>query len=81
MLAGHKPMQETPQASIEVTSRVFDYKKFGDWLQPAKLAQKMAGGEQTITITSVSYEPIPDREFDPPAEIKALLKQPPAKPN
>jgi hypothetical protein len=79
LLAGYKAMQESLQASLEVTSRLSDYKKFGDWLQPTKLTQKMAGIDQTITIASVTYDPIPDSEFEPPAEVKALLKQQPAK--
>jgi hypothetical protein len=79
LLAGYKAMQESLQASLEVTGRLFDYKKFGDWLQPTRLAQKMPGIDQTITISSISYEPIPDREFEPPAELKALLKDQPAK--
>jgi len=79
LLAGFKAMQETLQASLEVTSRLSDYKKFGDWLQPTKLTQKMAAIEQTITIASITYDPIPDSEFEPPAEVKALLKEQPAK--
>jgi zinc protease len=55
-----------------------EYREFGGILVPAKMKQKAAGQEFTITIDDVKV----NREFPPerfalPAEIKALLNQAP----
>jgi hypothetical protein len=43
---------------------------------PAKVAQKAAGQEIAITIDSVKYNAeIPKDKFEPPDEIKAMLKK------
>jgi hypothetical protein len=80
---GYRGAQETPQLSVEVNVQLADYQKFGELLQPAKLVQRVANVEHVITISIISYEPVPDKEFEMPPEVKALLKaaaETPAKP-
>ncbi len=76
---GVRQQQQTAQGQAEVTTRLSDYKKFGDLLQPTKIAQKMGEVEQTITITSITFDPIPDSEFALPEAVKTLLKPAPPK--
>jgi hypothetical protein len=83
LLMGYRGAQETPQLSVEVNVQLADYQKFGELLQPAKLVQRVANVEHVITISIISYEPVPDKEFEMPPEVKALLKaaaETPAKP-
>jgi hypothetical protein len=57
---------------VEVT--MSDYKDFGGILIPAKVIQKAAGQEYTITVQTVKVnEEIPASRFEPPAEVKAKL--------
>jgi hypothetical protein len=64
-------MGETP-AEMDLA----DYKSFDGVLTPTKMTQKVAGQEFTVTVQSVKInQDIPADKFDPPAEIKALLKK------
>ena len=64
-------MGDTPVEQI-----MADYKDFGGILTATKMIQRLAGQEFTITIDSVkTNQEIPADKFDPPAEIKALLKK------
>jgi hypothetical protein len=64
-------MGESPVEAV-----MSDYKDFGGILTPTKMIQKAAGQEFSITILSLkANEEIPADKFDPPAEIKALLKK------
>jgi hypothetical protein len=51
-----------------------EYRRFGDILAPAKVTEKVAGQEFTITIESMqANQEIPAERFDLPDEVKALL--------
>ena len=66
----------TPMGEVPVTTVVDDYRKEGDILMPHKLRQTAAGQTFEITIDSVQFNPeFPKDRFDPPAEVKALLKK------
>lgn len=71
---GAKANQETPQGAVDVVTRQEDYQKFGDLQIPTRMTQKMGDVEQVITISSVTFEAIPDKDMEAPSEIKALLK-------
>ena len=50
-----------------------DYKDFGGWLMPTRAAHKSADGTQVETITSVSFDDVPDSVFTLPDAIKSVL--------
>jgi hypothetical protein len=67
----------SPMGEVQVEAIISDYKDFGGVLQPTKLIQKVAGQELVITIQNVKVnEELPADRFDPPVEIKALMKKP-----
>lgn len=72
--AGSINTRESPMGSMTATSIESDYKKFGKLLQPTTVATRTMGVEQTITIATIEYDGVPPAVFDPPAEIKALIK-------
>lgn len=76
-LSVKQTMTATSQmGEVPVEAVLSDYKSFDGVLTPTKVITKMAGQEFTITTDSVKVnEPIPADRFDPPAEIKALLKK------
>jgi len=65
----------TAMGEVPVEVILSDYKNLGGVLQPTKMVQKAAGQEVIISIASVKTEEIPADKFDPPAEVKAKLKQ------
>jgi outer membrane lipoprotein-sorting protein len=75
-LAGARGMQETQQGPSEITITCQGYQKFGDLFQATQLKIDSDQGNITIRIKSVAYDSVSDTEFEPPAEIKALLKRP-----
>lgn len=72
--AGRIATRETPMGTITATSVETDYKKFGDLLLPSTVKNTMMGMQQVITIASVEYDTVPPAAFEPPTEIKALIK-------
>ena len=59
---------------MAVTQVVLDYKKFGGFLVPTTLKQTAMGVEQVLKLTAVEFDNVPPSLFEPPAQIKALLK-------
>src|SRR3990172_163107 len=72
--AGMTGTRETPMGSITATQMQSDYRKFGDLLQPTTLKQRAMGVEHVFSITSVEYDKVDSSTFQPPPEIKALIK-------
>lgn len=72
--AGMSGTRETPMGAITATQMQSDYKKFGDLLQPTVLKQRAMGVEQVFSVTSLEYDKVDPSTFEPPAEIKALIK-------
>ncbi len=73
---------ESQIGEVQAEAEVSNYKDFDGILMPAKMIQRAAGQEFTITIESIKVnEKIPADKFDPPADVKALTDKPAAKPN
>jgi hypothetical protein len=72
--------QESQMGRMETTTSMLDYKEFGGVKIPTRIVTQMMGQEITATVKSVSTDPIAPAEFEPPAEIKALIQQQPAAP-
>ena len=65
----------TPMGEVQTTARPGDYRKEGDVLLPHKLVQSVAGQTIEMNITSVEFNPdFPKDRFEPPADVKALIK-------
>jgi len=75
LLVATKSTQESPQGAAEVTLIFTDYKKFDDLMQATRIKVQTAGMEQTLTISSVEYDKVPDKEFDLPADVQALIRK------
>lgn len=72
--AGATGTRESPMGPLSVTQTHSDYKKFGDLLVPTTMKQTAMGVQQVLTITMVEFDNVPPSMFEPPAQIKALLK-------
>jgi outer membrane lipoprotein-sorting protein len=73
LLTSMEMKQASPMGEMTVTMRMSDYRDFGGMKMPARTTMEMAGQQMVTTVKSVSYEPIPDSEFVPPAEVRALI--------
>ncbi|HLW75869.1 MAG TPA: hypothetical protein VKS01_02770 [Bryobacteraceae bacterium] len=72
---------ESQLGEVPAEADVNDYKDFGGVMTPAKITQKAAGQEFTITIDTVKVnEAIPADKFAIPDDVKALTDKPAAKP-
>ncbi len=64
-----------PMGEVPVALTLADYRKEGEMLMPHTLQQSLAGQRIDISIESVIINPeFPPKRFEPPAEVKALLK-------
>jgi zinc protease len=65
----------SPMGEVPVETIVSDYRKEGNLLMPHKLKQGVIGQQFEITIESIKLNAeIPKDRFDPPADVKALVK-------
>ncbi len=67
--------RESPMGAVPTTNIISDYAKFGPFMQPTKLVQRAMMSEQVIHMTSYEYDTVPANAFDPPPQIKALIKK------
>jgi hypothetical protein len=72
--AGSINTRETPMGSITTTSVETDYRKFGNVLQATTLRQSAMGIQQVFTVSTLEYDKVEPSVFEPPAQIKALVK-------
>ncbi len=72
--AGATGRRESPMGPLSLTQTHSDYKTFGDLLVPTTMKQTAMGVQQVLTITMVEFDNVPPSMFEPPAQIKALLK-------
>jgi outer membrane lipoprotein-sorting protein len=66
---------ESPMGEFQVEVIAKNYKKIGDIMMSHQAINRMAGQTMTMTFTDVKFNvDIPKSTFEPPAEVKALLK-------
>jgi zinc protease len=71
---GTESRRQTPLGVVPTSSYWRDYKPFGPLLQPTVIVQRPLGIEQVVRLTTFEYDVVPASAFDPPAEVKALIK-------
>ena len=72
--AGAIVTRESQMGPMTVTQVHSDYKKFGGMLLATTMKQTAMGVEQVLKITSVEFDNVAPSMFEPPAQIKALIK-------
>ena len=60
--------------AVTATTVESDYKQFGNLLQATKLTMSVGPIQQILVVTSIEYDKVSPTVFEPPAEIKALMK-------
>ena len=71
---------KTPMGEVQSETMYSDYRKEGDLTVAHKMNTKVATMELSMTVDSVQTNPeIPKDKFDPPDQVKALMKKPDAK--
>ena len=74
LLLGNEAERATPQGVIPVVHVIREWKKFGPLMQPSSVIERGMQLESMVTVTSIEFDTVKDSEFDPPAEVKALIK-------
>jgi len=72
--AGSMNTRETFTGVVNMTQIEGGYKQIGKLWQAMQLTQQVMGLEQKITLLTVEYDKVPAAAFDPPADVKALIK-------
>ena len=72
--AGAMGTRESQMGPMPVTQVHSDYKKFGNLLVATTLKQTAMGVEQVLKLNTIEFDNVPPSTFDPPAQIKALIK-------
>jgi hypothetical protein len=72
--AGAMVTRESQMGPMTVTQVHSDYKKFGGLLLATTMKQTAMGVEQVLKITSIEFDNVAPSMFEPPAQIKALIK-------
>jgi hypothetical protein len=72
--AGSITTRETPMGAVTVTTTEQDYRRFGRLLHPTKVTQSLMGLQQVITLETVEFDTVDAAVFEPPVQIRALVK-------
>ncbi len=72
--AGMIATRESQMGPMAVTQVTSDYKKFGGLLVPTTMKQSAMGVDQVLKLTTIEFDKVDPSVFEPPAQIKALLK-------
>lgn len=72
---GREFSRDNPMGTLKFTQTTSDYRKFGDLMHPATVKINVMSVQQVLTISSVEYDKVDPAVFEPPAAIKALIKQ------
>jgi outer membrane lipoprotein-sorting protein len=66
---------ESPMGELQIEAITKNYKKVGGIMMPHQAINRAMGQSMTMTFTDVKFNvDIPKTIFEPPAEVKALLK-------
>lgn len=66
--------QESPMGTVDVTSRLSDYQRFGDVLVATTVRQSMMGQEQVLQITEVEFGSVDQSLLEVPEAIQTLIQ-------
>ena len=75
LLIGSEADQASPQGVVHTVNIIRNYTKFGSLMQATSFVQRALGFEQTMTLTLVEYDNVPASTFEPPADVRALIKR------
>ena len=75
LLVASQGKTESSMGTMESTIIYSDVKEFDGIKIPTRLATQMMGAEQIIILKQIHFNTVPETVFDPPAEVKALIKK------
>lgn len=74
LLLGAEVTRESPMGPVKATHVTSDYKDFGGVKIASRVAQRLMGTEQVITISQIEFDKVDKSVFDLPPAIQALVK-------
>jgi hypothetical protein len=73
LLIGGQSSQQSPMGSITAEMAFEEYREFDGIRMPTVTRMSMMGQEMVMTVKNVSHAPIPDADFELPAQVRALV--------
>jgi hypothetical protein len=74
LLIASMTRSETVMGAVDATMLYSDYQDFGGVRMPGRTRQRVMSQEFVLTITAVEFGAIDETAFEPPPEVRALLK-------
>jgi hypothetical protein len=74
LLVSTTSKSETVMGTVEATMLYSDYKEFGGFRMPTRTRQRVMNQEFIMTITGVEFGKVDPSAFEPPVEVRALIK-------
>jgi hypothetical protein len=74
LLVGMNVRQVSSSGTADAEYLYDDYRAFDGVLMPGRVVARTAGIEQVLTRSAVSFDAIPASAFEPPAEVRALMR-------
>jgi hypothetical protein len=68
-------MDEANGGNLELLETYGDYRRFGNQTVPARQVFTGLGIREELTISSVEWDNVPEKIFDPPSDLKAALER------
>jgi hypothetical protein len=74
LLVASMRKQQSSMGEVDAVQLYDDYKQFGGVTMPTRMTVQVLGNEQIVTVREVTFDDVPDSAFEPPAEVKALIR-------
>lgn len=75
LLIGSESTTESQMGPMTGVQSIGSYKQFGTMKMPTKIEQTMGPQKMLLTTTNIVFNSVLDAAFDPPAQVKPLIKK------
>ena len=70
-LRARRTSDQRSGGAFKLTTTFDDYRRFGDWMLPARQSFKLTGDPQVAIFTKAEWDAVPDATFAMPPDVKA----------
>lgn len=74
LLIGNESTSESQMGSMPGVQSMSAYKQFGSLKMPTKVEATMGPNKMLLTMTNVQFNAVTESAFEPPAQVKPLIK-------
>ncbi|CAN5817756.1 hypothetical protein BH23GEM9_BH23GEM9_15510 [soil metagenome] len=75
LLVGSMSKQHSAMGVVDAVALYDEYRDFGGVRMASRITVQILGNEQVVMLREVRFNEVPDSAFEPPTEIRALIRQ------